>query len=44
MDVGKFLSTSQFASEKFTCTTTVDWDDSNVQYIVLASGGQTFTL
>ena len=43
MDVGKFLSTSQFASEKHICTTAIDWDDSNVQYLVLSSGDQTLT-
>lgn len=36
-------SDNQYYSSKATCTTTLDWDDGNVQYIVLANGSQTFT-
>lgn len=36
-------SSNQYYSSKATCTTTLDWDNGNVQYIVLASGAQTFT-
>lgn len=28
---------------QFTCTVTLDWNNSNSQYIVLANGEQTFT-
>ena len=35
--------TGQYYSTQFTTTTTLDWNKSNVQYIQLASGGQTFT-
>lgn len=33
----------QYGSTKYTCTVTLDWANGNVQYIQLASGGQTFT-
>ncbi len=34
---------SQFWAGQFTCTTTLDWNSSNNQYIVLANGVQIFT-
>ncbi len=37
------VSGSQYYSSKYTTTVTLDWDNGNVQYIVLANGGQTFT-
>ena len=33
----------QYYSNQTTCTVTLDWDVANVQYIVLANGGQPFT-
>lgn len=36
-------TTGQYASTKYTCTVTLDWNNGNVQYIVLANGAQTFT-
>ena len=30
-------------STKYTCTTTLNWNNSNIQYIQLANGAQTFT-
>ena len=35
--------TGQYFSTKYTTTTTLDWNNGNVQYIVLANGAQTFT-
>ena len=43
MDAGKISSVGQYASAKHTCTTTLDWNNANVQYIQLANGAQTFT-
>lgn len=45
---GKLLGTGaatsgQYASTKYTATTTLNWANGNVQYIQLASGAQTFT-
>lgn len=36
-------TTGQFASGKYTTTVTLDWNNGNTQYIVLANGAQTFT-
>lgn len=36
-------ATGQYFSAKYTTTVTLDWNNANVQYIVLASGAQTFT-
>ncbi len=36
-------STNQYYSTQYTTTVTLDWNNGNVQYIVLANGGQTFT-
>lgn len=33
----------QYYSEQYTCTTTLDWNNGNVQYIQLTNGSQTFT-
>ncbi|MCX5697582.1 MAG: hypothetical protein NTU54_06430 [Candidatus Omnitrophica bacterium] len=35
--------TTQYYSAKYSCTTTLSWDNGNVQYIQLAGGGNTFT-
>jgi len=40
---GKLEVTGQYYSTKYTTTTTLDWNNGNVQYIALAGGGQTFT-
>lgn len=39
----RMAATGQYFSTKFTCTVTLDWNNGNVQYIVLANGAQTFT-
>jgi hypothetical protein len=36
-------ATGQYFSTQATCTVTLDWNNGNVQYIVLTNGGQTFT-
>ena len=36
-------TTGQYGSAKYTTTVTLDWNNGNVQYIVLANGAQTFT-
>lgn len=42
--VGKGAGTSgQYASSMYTTTITLDWNNGNVQYIVLANGDNTFT-
>ena len=38
-----YSSTNQYYSPKYTTTTTVDWNNGNVQYVALTNGGQTFT-
>jgi hypothetical protein len=37
------VSGSQYYSPKYSASTTLSWDSGNVQYIVLATGTQTFT-
>jgi hypothetical protein len=38
-----YLFNAQYVSTLFTTTVTLDWNKSNVQEIILANGGQTFT-
>lgn len=40
---GNVTFAGQYSAIQYTTTTTLDWNNRNVQYIQLASGGQTFT-
>jgi hypothetical protein len=41
--IGNMVAYGQYASSKYTTTTTLNWNNGNVQYIVLANGNQTLT-
>ncbi|MFA4888795.1 MAG: hypothetical protein WC628_04390 [Candidatus Omnitrophota bacterium] len=41
--LAKLEVAGQYLSTKYTCTTTLNWNNGNVQYIQLANAGQTFT-
>jgi hypothetical protein len=42
-DGSKVTIAEQYSASKYTTTTTLSWNNSNVQYIQLATGAQTFT-